>query len=426
MRVSELIDRCNREGFHGDVLIEIQAFANDSQQLVESKITFGSYLYEQGYLDMAQLLFEQAYAQEQTDELRILLADIYFEIGREDDAILLLSDVSEQTQAFIDATLLLAEIYASQGFVDVAVHKLQQLETEYLEAPHVQLLIGETYFAYGFFEEALEAFMKVDEQTKTQADVSLAHRFAMCWFEVGEYEQAEPFFKQLHEEGSETEADTYAYAKTLIAIEQPEQAKELLEQLLEVNPAFTEATAMLVELAMQGDDEQAALNYIDQGLKYNEFADQLKLQQAILLKKVGSFEKSEAIFKNLIMQYPNSFTIIKHLLELYLAQERYEELLAIIGELEALGEFDPTLEWYKAVAYNGCEEFDQASQQFEQAYYYLSDNFDFLTDYAKFLIEEGNRPVLKTVIQHAQEIDENDEFFMELVQKYVEDEGEFE
>ncbi|MGL5550386.1 MAG: tetratricopeptide repeat protein, partial [Culicoidibacterales bacterium] len=98
MRASELIDRCNREGFTAEVLGTIQDFAQDEQQLVESKVSVGSYLHEHGYLEMAQLLFEQALAKEPTDEVRILLADIYFEASREDDAIVLLDEVAPKTQ----------------------------------------------------------------------------------------------------------------------------------------------------------------------------------------------------------------------------------------------------------------------------------------------------------------------------------------
>lgn len=418
MRASELIDRCNREGFSGEVLSAIQAFAHDETQLTEAKVTVGSYLHEHGYFEMAQLLFEQALAKDPSDEVRILLADIYFESGREDDAIVLLDAVQPKTQGFIDANILLAEIYASQGLYDVAVHKIEQLETDYLETDEVKLLIGETYFAYGFFEEALEAFQQVDSTAYAQANIDVIHRLATCWYEVGEYEQALPYFEQVMTAQKQTPADEFAYARTLIQVEQPERAKQVLEQLIVAEPAYTQAIALLVELLLESDDENQALQVIEDGLKHNEFADQLKLQQALLLKKQGHLEQAENILKKLIMQYPNTFTIIKHLLELYLVQERFAELLAIVGELEAMGEFDPVLEWYKALAYNGEEEYDQAKYQFEQAAYFLSDNVDFLTDYAKFLREEGAIKQLQVVVEQALTLDETDEFFLELAQTY--------
>ncbi|MGL4952291.1 MAG: tetratricopeptide repeat protein [Culicoidibacterales bacterium] len=416
MRASELIDRCNREGFTAEVLGTIQDFAQDEHQLVESKVTVGSYLHEHGYLDMSQMLFEQALVKEPTDEVRILLADIYFEAGREDDAIVLLDAVEPKTQGFIDATILLAEIYALQGFHDVAVNKLAQLETEYLEHDEVQLLIGETYFAYGFFEEALAAFEQVNPQAYEQAAVDVPQRLATCWYEVSEYEKAVPYFEQVMQAQTQTPADEYAYARALVQIEREQQAKEVLQALIQANKGNTQAVTLLVELLLQEGDEAQALVQIEQGLKYNEFADQLRLQQALLLKKSGKLADAEVLLKKLIMQYPNTFTILKHLLELYLAQERFAELLVIIGELEAMGEFDPILEWYKALAYNGEEEFEQARFQFEQAAYFLNDSLDFLTDYAKFLREEGDRKNLAIVIQRALALDETDEFFIELAQ----------
>ncbi|MGL5382405.1 MAG: tetratricopeptide repeat protein [Culicoidibacterales bacterium] len=418
MRASELIDRCNREGFTAEVLGTIQDFAQDEQQLVESKVSVGSYLHEHGYLEMAQLLFEQALAKEPTDEVRILLADIYFEASREDDAIVLLDEVAPKTQGFIDATILLAEIYASQGFYDVAVHKLAQLETDYLEHDEVQLLIGETYFAYGFFEEALIAFEQVNVEAYEQATIDVPQRLATCWYEVSEYEKALPYFEMIMQAQTQTPADEYAYARTLVQIEREQQAKEVLQALIEADPANTQAVALLVELLLEADEEEQALVQIEQGLKYNEFADQLRLQQALLLKKRGQLAEAEGLLKKLIMQYPNTFTIVKHLLELYLAQERFSELLIIIGELEAMGEFDPILEWYKALAYNGEEEFEQARYQFEQAAYFLSDQLDFLVDYAKFLREEGDRKNLAIIIQRGLALDETDEFFIELAQEY--------
>lgn len=418
MRASELIDRCNREGFSGEVLSAIQDFAHDDKQLTEAKVTVGSYLHDQGYFEMAQLLFEQALEKDPTDEVRILLADIYFESGREDEAILLLDAVEPKTQGFIDANILLAEIYASQGLYDVAVHKIEQLETDYLEADEVKLLVGETYFAYGFFEEALEAFNQVNPESYAQANIDIVQRLATCWYEVGEYERALPYFEQVMTKQSQTPADEFAYARALIQVDRPEQAKQVLENLIASEPAYTQAVALLVELLLESDDEAHVLQVIEDGLKHNEFADQLKLQQAILLKKQGHLSQAEDILKKLIMQYPNTFTIVKHLLELYLVQERFAELLTIIGELEAMGEFDPVLEWYKALAYNGEEEYEQAKYQFEQAAYFLSDNLDFLTDYAKFLREEGAIAQLQTLIQQALILDETDEFFLELAQAY--------
>lgn len=72
---------------------------------------------------------------------------------------------------------------------------------------------------------------------------------------------------------------------------------------------------------------------------------------------------------------------------LYITEERFEEVITILNDLEETDH--PYAEWNLAKAYNELEDFAVAKVHYEQAAQELSHEPEFLKEYALFLREEG-------------------------------------
>jgi tetratricopeptide (TPR) repeat protein len=72
---------------------------------------------------------------------------------------------------------------------------------------------------------------------------------------------------------------------------------------------------------------------------------------------------------------------------LYLDQERYEDVIRVVNQMEETA--NPYAQWNLAHAYNELEEYVMAAAHYEQASHELEHEPDFLKEYAFFLREEG-------------------------------------
>ncbi len=83
---------------------------------------------------------------------------------------------------------------------------------------------------------------------------------------------------------------------------------------------------------------------------------------------------------------------------LYITEERFEEVITILNDLEETDH--PYAEWNLAKAYNELEDFAVAKVHYEQAAQELSHEPEFLKEYALFLREEGELEKAKHLLYH--------------------------
>jgi Tfp pilus assembly protein PilF len=85
--------------------------------------------------------------------------------------------------------------------------------------------------------------------------------------------------------------------------------------------------------------------------------------------------------------------------KLFFRQERYEDVIDLITQLDIHGDEEPQLLWDSALAYDKLEEYSLASDKYDSAYTFFKDNEVFLQDYGYFLVEEGKNQLAAEIFK---------------------------
>ena len=159
----------------------------------------------------------------------------------------------------------------------------------------------------------------------------------------------------------------------------------------ELDPSYTSVYSYLAKGFLELADEKRALEQVEEGLFYDRQNASLYAMGAEAAKILGDLDKSRQFYQEAIGLDPDNITMILEYVQVLFGQQAFEEALAVFEPVLESGEEDPQLFWYAAIAYNEEEAFEEARGYYDKAAVYLSDNADFLKDYAVFLREDGDR-----------------------------------
>lgn len=342
----------------------------------------GLYLESLGFYDHAREIFLQLVSE--FPELYLNLAQIANEDGEVEKAFTYLDQFSEDSPFYLEALVVKADLYQSEGLADVAREKLlealalsdepilvfglAELDMElgnFSEAiqGYAQLdnrdiyeetgvstyqRIGLAYASLGKFEAAIEFLEKAVE---LEYDDQTVYELATLLFDQGEYQKANLYFKQLDTINPDFEGYEYAYAQSLHAEHRLEEALAMLEKGLAKNEFDQTLLLLASQYAYENHDRQAAESYLLKARESAEDLDEISLR----------------------------------LSNLYLEQERYEDVVGLASE-----ELDSVLaRWNIAKAYQAMEENEKALHLFDQLKEDLAENPEFLLDLIEVLRQEG-------------------------------------
>ena len=342
----------------------------------------GLYLESHGFYDHAREIFLQLVSE--CPELYLNLAQIANEDGEVEKAFTYLDQFSEDSPFYLEALVVKADLYQSEGLADVAREKL--LEAILLsDDPFLVFGLAELDMELGNFQEAIQGYAQLDnreiyEETgvSTYQRIGLAYaslgkfeaaieflekaveleyddqtvdELATLLFDQGEYQKANLYFKQLDTINPDFEGYEYAYAQSLHAEHRLEEALAMVEKGLAKNQ-FDQALLLLAsQYAYENHAPQAAEGYLLQAKGHAEDINEISLR----------------------------------LSNLYLEQERFEEVVSLASE-----ELDNVLaRWNIAKAYQAMEDTDQALVLFDQLKEDLAENPEFLLDLIEVLRLDG-------------------------------------
>ena len=342
----------------------------------------GLYLEALGFYDHAREIFLQLVSE--FPELYLNLAQIANEDGEVEKAFTYLDQFSEDSPFYLEALVVKADLYQSEGLADVAREKLlealalsdepilvfglAELDMELGNFPeaiqgYAQLdnreiyeetgvstyqRIGLAYASLGKFEAAIEFLEKAVE---LEYDDQTVYELATLLFDQGEYQKANLYFKQLDTINPDFEGYEYAYAQSLHAEHRLEEALAMLEKGLAKNEFDQTLLLLASQYAYENHDRQAAESYLLKARESAEDLDEISLR----------------------------------LSNLYLEQERYEDVVALASE-----ELNNVLaRWNIAKAYQAMEENEKALHLFDQLKEDLAENPEFVLDLIEVLRQEG-------------------------------------
>jgi tetratricopeptide (TPR) repeat protein len=386
----------------------------------EIQFDLGERLFQLGFLEEAKALFEvllEKYPEE--GEILVFLAEIHLELDNEEQALGLLEQISEQDPTFPQSLLLLADLYQMQGLFEVSEQKILTAKKLLPNEKIIDFALGELYAEQGKFVEAVEEYQKVLIDQTEIAGVNLHQRLAEVLSVSGKFEEALPYYDKALEEKLEINT-LFGYAFTAYQAGYFRTAIEKFNELMELDPEYHSLYLYLAKAHEQEEDLEECFRVIQLGMKQDEFNKDLFFYGGKIALKLGQETKAEQLLREALVLDPGFSEAALILNKLFLQKERFEDVLDLLENIEAIDEEEPQLLWDAAIALQKTEDYLQALNKYERAYTFFKNNTDFLLDYGYFLMEEGKTREAAEIFSELVKEDPSNEEFLEILDRLTE------
>ncbi|EOH89639.1 tetratricopeptide repeat protein [Enterococcus villorum] len=341
-----------------------------------------------GFLEEAKQIFKQLLTQyPENDELFIPLAEIAIEDNEIDQAFEYLENISKESDYYPQALLAIADLYQVIGIPEVSEAKLKEAATLLPDEPLIQFALAELFFSVDRFAEAATIYEKLlASNIKEVSGISMQERFGQSLSMQGNFEAAiEPLEQALEED--RTDDRLFQLAFTYLQLKENEKAIYYLQELREMNPQYQSLYLYLGQALQEEELVEESQKVLEEGIKENPYQVELYHLASENAYRLHDKEKAEKLLLEALKLGEKQDETLLTLSNLYLDQERYEDVIRVVNQMEETA--NPYAQWNLAHAYNELEEYVMAAAHYEQASHELEHEPDFLKEYAFFLREEG-------------------------------------
>ncbi len=210
-----------------------------------------------------------------------------------------------------------------------------------------QLLVGD-----GNLDAALKIFQRLKEQGDVPASINV--KIALIYFQQGNYQQAAEILKELHAEFPERYRITFYLASSLEALEYQDEALALFLSIPETDELFYDARVhaaflyerrkefkaceavltdliakypkkvglarMLAALHQKQDDDQGALEILQQSLALHPDDYKLRFALGVVYNDLGQIAESIAVMQGLLKDNPEDAAVLNFIGYTYVEQ----------------------------------------------------------------------------------------------------------
>ena len=364
-----------------------------SQDTDQELLELADYLESIGFFPQAKRIYEKLAPL--FPESYISLATIAADDGDLEEAFAYLEEIDSESEWYVAALLAKADLYQLEGLPDVAREKL--LEAAKLsDDPLVTFGLAEIEFELENFAQAIKEYAQLDNRSiYEQTGVSTYQRIGLCYASLGKIEAAIEFLEKAVELEYDEET-VYELAAILYEQEEYQKANLYFKQLDTISPDF-EGYEYIYALSLHADNQaEAALLIVQQGLNKNPFDSQLALLASQVSYELHDTEKAESYLLDAWDNADDLEEIALRLTNLYLDQERYEDILDLEDQ-----DWDNVLtRWNIARSYQALEDIEKAQELYGELHRDLRDNPEFLEEYIYLLRECGALERAKQEAQH--------------------------
>ncbi|WP_435754119.1 tetratricopeptide repeat protein [Salipaludibacillus sp. CF4.18] len=380
------------EGQHEDGLTQIDTLVNEPETDDETKRTIAELYFELGLVDRSIVIVEELMFQyPEHGELFAFAAECYSELGKEDEAIDMLTEIKQDDDSYIQAQLLLADLYESQGLEEVAEQKLIEALKNEPNDSVLQFGLGEFYLNRGDYNHAISYYRKAIHQGDLPDELPIQPqlRLAEAYSATGEFEDALLYYKEgLDEE--ETTDGLFGYGFTALQLEDYETSVKAFNRLLEMDPDYTTVYSYLAKAFIALNQREEAMTVLQDGIKKDEFNEDLYLELARLHLKSGENKEGRQYLEKVIALNPSNVTAVKELLAYFEENEDFESVLELLSFLDDYNEYDPVYERYRGKALFEDDQVEEALEAYEVALNSLTRD-DALLEEAAFTFLASNK-----------------------------------
>lgn len=359
-----------------------QALKNDSDEMIYS---LAEELYSLGFSEMAQKAYQhllELYPDE--DSLKTPLAEIEISEGNDDKALAILSQITPDSDAYLEALLVSADLYQTQGAFDVSEQKLLQAYYLAPEEPVIEFALAELYFNIKEYRKAAKFYLSLVKQGILEfSRVNLVARLGVSYAGYGKFETALGYLEQIPAEQMDNDT-LFQLAFTQRELGDLENAAKNFEELRDKAPDYVTLYPYLADIYEQEGNFTQALITAKEGLAVDEFNIYLYEKASLLAAKLGQTSEAITYLKKALEIEPGNLTLVLELSNQLLASQAHEENIALLHEYLANEEIDPQMYWNLGRSQATLDEFEEALKNYQTAMRYLDDNEDFLRDAAFF------------------------------------------
>ena len=328
-------------------------------------------------------------------QVNLNLAAIASEDGDLEEAFGYLEEISSNDPWYVNALLIKADLYQMEGLPDVAREKLVEA-SQLSDDPIITFGMAEIDFELGNFTQAIKEYASLDNRTiYEQTGISTYQRIGVSYASLGKFEAAIEFLQKAIELEYD-ESAVFELAVILYDQEDYQKANLYFKQLDTLSPDF-EGYEYIYALSLHADHQaEEALFMAQQGLNKNPFDSQLALLASQVSYELHDTEKAESYLLDAWDNADDLEEIALRLTNLYLEQERYEDILALEDQ-----DWDNVLtRWNIARSYQALENIEKARELYGELHRDLRDNPEFLEEYIYLLRECGELERAKQEAQH--------------------------
>lgn len=328
-------------------------------------------------------------------QVNLNLAAIASEDGDLEEAFGYLEEISSNDPWYVNALLIKADLYQMEGLPDVAREKLVEA-SQLSDDPIITFGLAEIDFELGNFSQAIKEYASLDNRTiYEQTGISTYQRIGVSYASLGKFKAAIEFLQKAIELEYD-ESAVFELAVILYDQEEYQKANLYFKQLDTLSPDF-EGYEYIYALSLHADHQaEAALFMAQKGLNKNPFDSQLALLASQVSYELHNIEKAESYLLDAWDNADDLEEIALRLTNLYLEQERYEDILDLEDQ-----DWDNVLtRWNIARSYQALEDIEKARELYGELHRDLRDNPEFLEEYIYLLRECGELESAKQEAQH--------------------------
>ncbi|REB09906.1 hypothetical protein DVB69_03600 [Sporosarcina sp. BI001-red] len=358
-------------------------------------------LMEYGLVPQADQLYDVLLAHmPDAGQLKIDRAEAMMALGREDEALLLLTDIDSEEEEYLQALLMLADYYQTIGMAEVALSKIDEASELAPEEPVIRFAKAELLLESGKYSEAVRLYLQLRERGLDEVGgISLESRIAEAYSAGAAYEEAVPYYEALLKQGSVLPDTLFGAAYSQYQSGNPQPALSHLNQLIDMDPDYFSAYMLAGQASLLMDENEEALSFFTEGIRRDEFDKELHLAAGKVALKLGRPEDAGRYLGDALALDPEYVEARISLASLFEQRKQYENLLELLQDTPEEQLEIPLLAAFKAYAQENLERYAEAYDSYVLAYTGMKEDPEFLERYAKFLLEEGKRSEAVNIVK---------------------------
>lgn len=363
-----------------------QALKSDS---IDDLYQLADSLYQLGFLEETKRVLHFLLDQSDDDEIKVNLAEIAIEEGKELEAIEWLQAVEKTSDVYPQALLVSADYYQILDLPEVSEQKLLEAQSILENEPVILFALAELHFTMGKHAQAIREYEQLlTDGEDTFAGVHLVTRLGSAYSALGDWENAIGYLEEAVE--VDDQIDTlFQLGFTYFQIKEFQRSNETFHKVKEMDHSYTSVYPYLAKGLDEENQIEKAADVVSEGLLQDKTNYQLYLIGADIEIKRNNSDKAEEYYKLAMELDPENEAISLQYTNFLNHQERYDETVEWIQQALTELDADPQFYWNLAIAQDALEEFEAAGRAFEKAYPYFDTNSEFMKQYFFFLREEG-------------------------------------